>query len=253
MAGLSLQITQPGLDGPVAVPIESVRQTVECTGSGNDAAVCLLTAVRVQIPYELAATSTAVLKDGIVAPVAAITVLEEDRPSRSFQIQPISVNGHVITSCDPTWDTTLEAVCTRTAYHANGSPVNADGPAARGETISIFAYGLGQTSPPAVTGAPASVSASLDPPQSVRINFEALSNAPSWLPRHDDPAPYNLPPVTPRFAGLSAGQVGVYQIDITIPMDVKVELRCTSDYGPNLVIMVTTPPGTETVPVCVGS
>lgn len=85
------------------------------------------------------------------------------------------------------------------------SPVSgfATHPANIGDTITIFCEGLGQTSPPAVTGAAAS-STALEEVANVTVTFGGG---------------FSGNPVTAQagFAGLTPTQVGLYQVDVTIP------------------------------------
>ena len=106
---------------------------------------CYLTSVRVQIPFEMAASTTPRLGPSGVKVADAELILEADgRESRSFLLRPVSENGHVLNSCDLAGDTNPDSVCSRTAYHSDGRPVNMDAPAARGETIVVYAFGLGR-------------------------------------------------------------------------------------------------------------
>jgi len=257
LAGLSLKISQSGGTSPLPVPIVSVRQETECATSSSQ---CYLTAVRVQIPFELAASTTPRLgPGGVKAPDAELTVIVDGVASRTFLLRPVSENGHVLTSCDLAGDTNPDSVCNHTAYHANGRPVNMDEPAALGETILIYAFGLGQTTPPAKTaeasGAGLSVLDSQQPRLIVTLQ-DSLLNASPALPRAVVSEPYNLPHAKIDFAGLTPGQIGVYQINVPIPTSFQVPVRCGPDASvgairSNGLLQLTTAQGTENVPICV--
>ncbi len=76
-------------------------------------------------------------------------------------------------------------------------------PAKVGDTITIYCEGLGETSPPGVTGAAAS-STELEEIQNVTVTFGgAFSGNPVTAPA--------------LFAGLTPTAVGLYQVDVTIP------------------------------------
>ena len=257
LGGLSLKIAQPGIASPLGVPIASVRQDKECDTVSSE---CYVTSVRVQIPFELAASTTPRLgKAGVKAPDAELTLVEDGKASRTFLLRPVSENGHVLNSCDLAGDTDPDSICSRVAYHADGRPVNMDAPAALGETILIYAFGLGQTTPPARTGAVSGTGLTVQDPQQppviVTVQDRFLNASPS-LPRAASSDPYNSPFATLDFAGLAPGQVGVYQINVPVPVSFQVPVRC----GPNTsgepvrsngLLMVTTAQGTENVPICV--
>jgi len=88
-----------------------------------------------------------------------------------------------------------------TAQHPDGTAVNTAAPAAPGEVISIFLSGLGATDPAVASG--------------------TLAPAIEPLARITTPAAVTLDgnPVDVGFAGLAAVQVGLYRIDLTVPLD----------------------------------
>jgi hypothetical protein len=258
LAGLSLRMTQSGLAAAVAVPIVSVRQNNECGSSGSTSPICFLTALRIQIPFELAASDAPHPGSTTTAPVAEIVIEEDGKASRSFLLQPIAVNGHVTTSCDLAWDINFASTCTRSAYHSDGSEVNTDAPARLGETVVVFAYGLGQSNPPAKTGQASPQGAVVLDPQRTPfiVTFvDSFLDAPSYLPRHFDATVFNLPRAPIQFGGLSPNQVGLYQINVPIPRSLKIPILCGPDpvhpIVSNTLLQVTTAQGTENVPICI--
>jgi len=88
-AGLSVEIMQLPATVPFPLAILAVRQHNECE-EVTWRPICLLTAIRVQIPFELTPT------------VAKLTVKEDGQASRTFLVRPIRDNAHVMTSCDMT-------------------------------------------------------------------------------------------------------------------------------------------------------
>ena len=257
LAGLSLKISQSGAAAPLPVPIVSVRQETECDTASSE---CYLTAVRVQIPFELAASTTPRLgAGGVKAPDAELALIVDGKASRTFLLRPVSENGHVLTSCDLAGDTNPDSVSNHTAYHADGRPVNMDAPAALGETILIYAFGLGQTTPAARTAEASGTGLSvLDPlqPRLIVTLQDSLLNASPAVPRAVVAEPYNLPRAKIDFAGLAPGQIGVYQINIPIPTSFQVPVRCGPDASigsirSNGLLQLTTAQGTENVPICV--
>ena len=77
-------------------------------------------------------------------------------------------------------------------------------PVKAGETIVIYAIGLGPTSPPVPSG-----TASPSPPATVPGTTKVCFGVETPF--------YQAPCVTPAFAGLSPGSVGLYQLNATIP------------------------------------
>lgn len=257
LAGLSLKISQTGMASPLPVPLVSVRQEIECDATSWE---CYLTAVRVQIPFELAASTTPrVGPGGVEVPDAELTLEEDGKASRTFRLRPVSENGHVLTSCDLAGDTNPDSSCSRVAYHADGRPVNMDTPAALGEAIVIYAFGLGQTTPPAKTAEASGTGLSVLDPLQLRLIVtlqDSILNSSPALPRALISGPYNSPFAKIDFAGLAPGQVGMYQINVPIPFSFQAPVRCGPDASvgairSNGLLQLTTAQGTENVPICV--
>jgi uncharacterized protein (TIGR03437 family) len=102
--------------------------------------------------------------------------------------------------------------------------VSASDPARPGETIHVFARNMGPVDRPVATGEP-----SPDPP--ARVTTPMACYLSELAPDSSVSRPVGL--VVP-FAGLSAGLIGVYHIDVTIPEDWQAEraqLSCHMDSG----------------------
>jgi len=94
--------------------------------------------------------------------------------------------------------------------HADGTPVSASKPAARGETIVIYATGLGQVTPSVADGAPAPGSPLAKTNSVLTVYFNGTcANAPNC-----DASNIGYQGLTPTYAGL-------YQINVTIPMNTQ--------------------------------
>jgi len=88
------------------------------------------------------------------------------------------------------------------AYHR----IDPDHPAKPAQTIILWSIGLGPTHPPVLDGMPAPYPpATLDPSPSVRFGP---------VPQRLGTAIFDL---TPSFAGLSPGSIGLYQVIVTLP------------------------------------
>jgi uncharacterized protein (TIGR03437 family) len=89
----------------------------------------------------------------------------------------------------------------------DGSLPNSAHPAKVGDTLVIYSIGLGPTSPPAVTGAPAP-------------GAEPLARLTTMPQVQFGSGIFGTAEVTPDFAGLSPGSVGLYQVNAVIPQGV---------------------------------
>jgi uncharacterized protein (TIGR03437 family) len=236
--GLSVHIAQQ----PLSFPIFAVRQQNECDQDQAGNLACLLTSIRVQVPIELLATTEIILNvDG--------------QPSRGFAVQPIADNSHVLTSCDVSWDTHYTTPCSRLLFHSDGSAVSQSDPARRGETIIVYAFGLGQTSPRVPNGEAAPSGAifkDIAGHPRVRARFLSfLSTTLTAFPRAFSQEDADDPGSPIAFAGLTPGQVGLYQLNIPIPQTLQPQTPCNKDVLGNTSLHITTSQGTESIPFCV--
>ncbi|MBI1353149.1 MAG: hypothetical protein GC160_02300 [Acidobacteria bacterium] len=237
LAGLSLELAQPGRPA-LPVPLLSLRQISVCSGDG-DSADCLITALTVQIPFELQSPPE--------ASATELTLIENGLRSRAFRVLPVSTQLHILNWCDDLPERS-GAACGGIVAHADGAPVTADAPAQAGETVVIYAYGLGTTTLDVATGeatpatAPGAVNAG------VETAFDFRANAlPS--PAYGGSAPL--------FAGLTPGQLGLYQINVRIPEEIPPAPACSLETGvvSNLTIDVSVETSgglsSDGAPICV--
>jgi uncharacterized protein (TIGR03437 family) len=85
--------------------------------------------------------------------------------------------------------------------HADGTPVSAKAPVTPGETLVIYMTGLGQVDGKIAAGQAAPLSPLLRVLAPVVVQIGATT------------------PITPDFAGLTPGFVGLYQVNVPIPLD----------------------------------
>lgn len=239
LAGLSASIHQLPQTEAHRLAIFSVRQHNECEDASGQPP-CLLTAIRVQIPTELTAV------------VAKLTVQADGVPSRSFLIRPVRDDAHVLTTCDLAWDTNPGSSCARLAFHADGSPVDETRPARRGETIVLYAHGLGPTIPRVPTGtpAPAGVRVVDSVARQLTVRFTAFRNADPYVPRYLEAQSVETENGV-LFAGMTEGQIGLYQMNVKIPDSLELAVLCGGDTHSNALAKVTTSRGVENLPLCV--
>ncbi|MFN0102284.1 MAG: hypothetical protein ACKV2U_09355 [Bryobacteraceae bacterium] len=151
--------------------------------------------INFQIPYEAAVgTATVVVEangqrsNGVTAPIA----------DRAPRILRLGVGNYgIMVNQDGTFPLPRTS-----ALGAAGRP------ARPGDTLVIYAIGLGPTSPAAANGtaSPSSPLAVIDPMPVLQIGNISISQADA---------------TTPLFAGLTPGFVGLYQINVTLPETVE--------------------------------
>ena len=95
---------------------------------------------------------------------------------------------------------TAPAVFPSGVLHADYVPVSASSPAVAGETLLVFATGLGLVNGPLASGQPAPATPLLSVVNPVVVDFGSAT-------------------VTPIFAGLSPGLASVYQVNVVVPND----------------------------------
>ena len=239
LAGLSITLMQQTQSAGFKLPILAVEQHNDCEEITGKPA-CYLTSVRVQIPVELNPI------------VSKLTLEHEGQVSRTFLIRPIRDNSHVITSCDLTWDTNPGTSCARLAFHANGTVVDSSSPATPGETLIVYAHGLGVTMPRAVTGqlSPAGAAVIEATSRQIGVSFEFFRNAAPAVPVY--PAPNTMETLLrPSFVGLTPNQVGLYQLNIEVPRSLDIAFTCGGDTRSNVLLKVATSRGVENIAICV--
>ena len=138
-------------------------------------------------------------------------------PSQDFNLKSDRI--HVVNNCDPQLDRATPGLnpstsspCGYLVTHADGGYLGQRGGAKPGEILTLYAYGLGETSPHATAG-----TAAPNPPAlaEVGLTFSFTANT---LP---SPAGPNSPTVIntkPEFAGLVPGYAGLYQVNFRVPI-----------------------------------
>jgi uncharacterized protein (TIGR03437 family) len=200
LAGISLTLNQATRLGVASMPIPliSIQQTNRCDSSAATAD-CMVTSITGQIPFEISVVPLS------GSPQTDITISENGTSSKGFAVNPSVSNIHVVTGCG-----SIVASC---VTHADGSLVTAASPAQPGEVVVIYAYGLGQTNPAVPTGQPTPTSAPVVT-NHIYLQFDFSPNA---GPKFPSANPLQPPVNLPEFAGLTPGEVGLYQINVKLP------------------------------------
>lgn len=155
--------------------------------------------INFQMPYETRAgeASVQVLREGVAG--NAVTVQVTERAPRIMQWYGIGADGYGIIAFNGEFALPLPSTAPIPGFTNRG--------ATGGNSMVMYAIGLGQTSPPATTGAPAPATEPLQRiAQTVLVNFSGGSG----------PIGGGLS-IRPDFVGLSPNYTGLYQINFTVP------------------------------------
>jgi uncharacterized protein (TIGR03437 family) len=229
LAGLTVQFSQPTgmVQNTHPVPILAVVPNASpCPPSA--ATGCTLTWVTVQIPYELGATLPGEFE---FAESAVVFVSDGTRASTPVQLSPIYDQIHILN--DDTIRASLNAASGQApssggpaVTHVDGSPVTASNPASAGETLVMYAVGLGVVGP-GIYGAVTAGQASPSSPATrtgLAMQYNYTANLPPSRPAHFPNI--NATDPTIQFAGLTPGLVGLWQINFTVPAPPAPLARC---------------------------
>jgi uncharacterized protein (TIGR03437 family) len=201
-------------------PIQSVRVVSQCPdATATPVSTCgSLTAITVQIPYELIPTCTGVCPNIAFAIPPLLTISENGQTLTSIELSPLADEVHVLTACDvalgppaPQQPNLTGLPCSPLVTHSNGSLVSAGNPANGGEALTLWAFGLGQTNPAATTG---QISQMAPTAETFNLDFNYQINALPAKPFTGEP---DRIPLHPLFSGLAPGYVGLYQVNFTVP------------------------------------
>jgi hypothetical protein len=185
-----------------------------------------VTGITVQVPYEL------VVDPFTMPPYTTLTVTQDGVPSSAFSIATAHDIVHILT-CNL-------APC---IARADGSLLQTGPLPVAGDTLTIYLVGLGATTPSVPTGqltpAPApTIPCCFDPFVDLVFGANAGPSTPALNPPAGQQAKVT-------FAGMSPGQIGLYQINFQLPAafpsipacGVNANLTVTS----NLAINIGTP------------
>lgn len=246
LAGLSATVTWT--NASKQLPVLSVAQNNICADQNATSPNCLITALTVQMPSDLAIPN--LLAGSPFPQVAQVTISENGTPSQAFLVFPTAVNSHILTTCDTTAANPSE-ICSPVITHADGTLVSFTAPAKVGEIVVMYALGLGATSPLVPEGQATPTPAPTTTTQ-FGLSFD-YANPLGLLPSSSlASAPALHPSVS--FAGLTPGEVGLYQINFTVQAPPFAGPSCPEDLTSNLTIKLVTaqsPAALDTAEMCV--
>jgi len=225
LAGISISFTQTDSpQGPLSVPLLAVFPLESC-GLSESPPCSKLTGITLQIPFELS-TGTSVPQ--FPPNRAQLTVLENGTSATRIELTPQTDHIHILrigdTITTPGTANTNPSRLSPVVTHADGTLVSETSPARVGETLVLYAAGLGRTFPVVETGKPSPAPA---PTASALLD---LNYQPGAGPSRPEPG-FVLPVATPTaqaaegfrhsvepvFAGLTPGFVGLYQVNFVVP------------------------------------
>jgi uncharacterized protein (TIGR03437 family) len=232
LGGISATIRQSGPGTSLPVPLLSVEQLNTCSDPAAMSPECMLTAVTLQVPFQLKPRNPLIMAPIDLIGTTEIEFVENGLPGRPFQLSPMMDSIHVLTNCGNARTDDFGAFpCQSLVTHADGSLVSLWGqPAKPGEELVLYAYGLGSTTPAAETGAAAPWGALAVP---VRIDLDFRPNAGISRPGSGTAATYQ-----PTYVGLAAGSVGLYQVNFQVPQPPSSTPPCGSGVDSNLTVTI---------------
>jgi len=223
----------------LAAPVLEVRPESSCPA---DTLCSLLTAITIQIPYELnlgcgfPPVCNLVLLTQLIVTVNSIAGAPVD-------LTPLPDRVHILTACDTVVPSGGGSPpfnglpCAPLVTHADGSLVAQGSPAQFGEELVAYAVGLGLTTPAVSTGQAAATATPAF--ETFILDFNFRPNALATQPMQPAAIPALLPNLYfPLYSGLVPGYVGLYQINFIVPQPPAGLQACSGNVQSNLTVSV---------------
>jgi uncharacterized protein (TIGR03437 family) len=251
LGGFSAMVTQRvGMDAASEpLPLLEVNQINNCSsGATPPPKQCILTELTVQIPIDLKIDYD---HTSAFNYVTTVTISDGSGTSQSFSVFLVPQSIHIISTCDVTMAPATIPVfpisCDDAIAHLDGKLVSFSNPAQPGEVLAMYALGLGMT-----TG--------LIQPSSFGPSGYGLSFAYSSVNSGGtavSPLATPVPMPNPSFVGPVPGQVGLYQVNFTVPTPNGPISVCAPPDDANLRVTVFTnqwfDPVFDTARICVST
>ena len=240
---ISVTLTQPPTSYSAQLPIFAIYQSNHCGGLVSPAPACLVTAITVQIPFDIVVPNPLQVAPVNDQPSTVITVAQNGAISQAFVATPYPDRVHILQSCDIGGQTFETGVCYPLVTHADGSLVlqDASGPgralthtaAHPGEVLVMYAWGLGPVTPGVQAGTLSPIpAATVIAPVNLRFDY-----TPNASPSPPTTSQFTAAP-QPLFAGLTPTEVGLYQINFVVPAPPSGAQNCGAPIESNLTISV---------------
>ncbi|HVN03785.1 MAG TPA: hypothetical protein VMT86_05160 [Bryobacteraceae bacterium] len=247
---VTLFVPDLDLSGNISVTVRQINEytapilstntgIVNCPAAPQVACV-VYGAITVQIPYEVWQICVSNVCPDVTA-ATSLFITQNGTAGPAIVLNPAADHVHLLTSCDTAVGGSgnppgYGLPCPPLITHADGSLVAASNPAQANEELVAYATGLGLTNPVATTGKPATSAVPTQETFQLGFNFvpNALAAQPIPLPPGALPTRY----ATPIFSGLSAGYVGLYQINFLVPPPPAGLMACGGAVQSNLSVSV---------------
>jgi hypothetical protein len=249
LAGVTATLTAQTSTGirTLAVPIGSVYPFSNCApGAGPSCGT--LVGLTIQVPFEMLGPLPS---QKLTPPVAAavLTVSDQDGHSATISVGPISDQIHVVRSLDSIAGG--QGGGNPAVTHADGSPVSVSSPAEPGETLVMYAVGLGDTNPSPASGAPSPASPLAKTQQQFGLNYDFEANVSPSPGVQGNSAVGSVPTPGPVFVGLTPGLVGLYQINFYVSSPPAGTLSCGGPVASNLTVTLVGAASFDGAGICV--
>jgi uncharacterized protein (TIGR03437 family) len=214
LGGISVSLVQTSApQGPLPVPILAVFPVAQCRTTSLFKDCGKLTGINVQIPFEFVPNPSGPPSAPQNGNWAQLIVQEDGGAQATVEATPVFDRIHVLGTGDtlknpaaanvarpiPSLSTSAPIVT-----HADGTLVDMGNQADVGETLTLWATGLGEMGPLPQTG---QATPSPAPTGLVTIQFDYRPDAAPSLPTAGDP----------QLAAMTPGFVGLYQVNFVVP------------------------------------
>jgi uncharacterized protein (TIGR03437 family) len=235
LAGISVSLLQTeSPKGPIPVPLLALFPVNSCRSS-MFAPCGKLIGINLQIPFELVPNPNITDPHLSSTNYAQLVISEEGGAQATVEAVPQSDRIHVLRMGDTLTNPGAANINQVLAppdpivTHADGTSVTGAKPAKPGETVTLYAVGLGPVTPPVQSGvstpSPAAVSLIY-----IVFDFNLKGEVSPHYPTLGD---------TPAFSGLTPGFVGLYQVNFVVPqLPPNYLISCGTELGSNLTVSI---------------
>jgi uncharacterized protein (TIGR03437 family) len=238
--GLPVQLNGVAVDfvqGPVTVQLGLIA--LQQSACSTDSPCSRSTSITLQIPYDLDPTS---------GDAASLRIKLNGSVAGAVALNPLTDSVHVLNTCDQTLIYLSVAyqvpagICVPMIAHPDGGLVTGSAPAAPGETLVVWAYGLGAITHPIPAGC-CSIPEQLPlVAQPFVLNFR-------YPDTNGDPKSRVIGGVAPTYAGMVGG--GLYQIHFVVPPTPAALPFCGGFTRGNLSVQIAGPQSSDATSFCV--